>query len=81
MIRPVCAQCTRDVRTVDTPGIKVRVERAVVFRRGEDLVLSLRCHGVNEQIAIMVGPHTGSDRLDEKGLDEWLDRLEVFRGE
>ena len=41
---PICAACTRNVQTVDTPNVKARVERIVVFRDEHGLHVGAHCH-------------------------------------
>jgi hypothetical protein len=43
--RPYCAPCSRNARTVETPRVRVRVERCVVLRDASGLRLLARCHG------------------------------------
>lgn len=44
-VRPICAVCSRNARTADTPRVKVRVDLAVVWRDADGLHLRCRCHG------------------------------------
>lgn len=72
LTRPICAHCTKAARTVDTPNVKVRVERCTVWRGGEAyLTIRVRCHGAVETLTANDAP----------GLDEhYISRLEAFRG-
>lgn len=70
-MKPICSVCTRAARTADTPSVKVRVEKALVLRDGDALLLVVRCHGEREETD-----------LDAPGnwTEDDLGRLEVFRG-
>lgn len=71
LTRPICAHCTRAARTVDTPLVKVRVERCIVFRDGPTVVMLSRCHGAVDVFRDL-GPAV---------TEPMLARLEVFRVE
>lgn len=68
--RPVCAFCSRNARTVDTPRVKVRVERAVVIRRDGEIVALCRCHGAACEVTFV-----GRDPTEED-----IELAEAFRG-
>ncbi len=70
MILPICAYCTRRARTTDTPRVKVRVDRAIVYRTPEGLRALVHCHS---SITI-VEVHETISETD-------LEATEVFRGE
>lgn len=73
--RPVCAMCSRNARTVETPRVKVRVDSSRVYRDAAgDLQLIARCHGATEGPTRLMGEWI--ERLDEAAIEE----LEVFRG-
>jgi hypothetical protein len=63
---PVCAHCTRNARTTETPNVRVRVERALPVRLDErtHLVL-LRCHGVHSSMKV-------EDLIGEEDLENLL---------
>lgn len=67
--RPICAACTRNARTIDTPKAHVRVEHATVMRTPECLVVLAWCHGDVER-----------RQLPENTTEDGLMALEVFRG-
>lgn len=74
MTRPVCAVCSRNARTVDTPRVKVRVEKALVLRDPEGLLVLARCHGD-------VCEHRIATRsLDDTISESDIEGLELFRG-
>lgn len=71
-MKPICSQCTRAARTADTPSVKVRVEELLVWRTAPTWIqIRVRCHGAEETIAENDPPVRDED---------WLGRLEVFRG-
>jgi len=71
---PICAHCTNAARTVETPRVKARVEKILVYRNGAGHIrLASWCHGTREEIGL-------SDVW--AGFDEsHLARLEVFKNE
>ena len=42
---PICSRCSRNARTVDTPRVKVRVERAMAWRENGKILVRAWCHG------------------------------------
>lgn len=71
MSNPICRACTRSGRTVDTPNIKVRVERFLLWRDGASYRFVARCHH-----AVLMGSINVEGLRDEDDLA----RLEVFGG-
>lgn len=69
--KPICCACTRNARTVDTPLVKVRVERFILWREGDWWKFVARCHN-----AVAWGQIGGEGIRDEDDIEA----LEVFRG-
>ncbi len=69
--RPICAHCTRAARTCDTPSVRVRVDRCRLLRDLEQRYwLVSECHGAREVLEVKL-----------TGLEELIERVEVFRDE
>ncbi len=69
--RPICMHCTRAARTCDTPSVRVRVDRCRLLRDLEQRYwLVSECHGAREVIEVKL-----------TGLEELIERVEVFCGE
>lgn len=67
--RPVCERCTRAARTVDTPSVKVRVERCLIWRDADGLHLRAHCHG-----------DTWERGLPESTEEDHIEALTAFGG-
>ncbi len=69
--RPICVPCTRAARTCDTPSVRVRVDRCRLLRdAAQRYWLVSECHGDREAVEV---------KLD--GIEELIERVEVFRGD